>query len=146
MQVKHRKASRKCQGQCYYTFQHILSWQGSGSQLPVYVLKDSIENIRAAFTSPTPFFFSFLFFPSGRRNETRCYKTKGKIPGKSCFQLILYILLAQFMSFSSSPLRLHCLHLQTVPSKGSGSWEVSSGFPGPDWGRFRVHGERLPFL
>lgn len=50
---------------------------GSGSQLPAYVLKDSIENICAVFINPHSHPF-FLFFPSGKRNETRCYKTGGK--------------------------------------------------------------------
>lgn len=125
----------------------------SGLQLPAACVwfKDSIENT-CAVSQPPPF-FSF-FFSLGRRNETRCYKTRGKIPGKSksCFQLILYILLAQFMSFSPSPLHFHCLHLHlkwlrwTVQSKGHRSRTVSPGFPGLDWDRFCVLRDWLPFL
>lgn len=96
-------------------------------------------------------FLSFSFIPSGRRNETRCYKTRGKSPGKYCLQLILYILLAVSVSLLP-PLHLHCLHPHfkwprpTVQSKGSGGGEASSGIPCPDWDRFCVRGEPLYFL
>ena len=89
--------------------------------------------VPAAPAPPPPILFPFLsfsFIPSGRRNETRCYKTRGEIPGKSCLQLILYILLAQFLSLFF-PLWISIAFIRTLngPDQQCSQKAVGAGRP-----------------
>lgn len=100
---------------------------------------------------PPVFSFSFLFFPSGKRNETRCSKTRGKNPRKVLFSVNFEYFIG---IVSLPPLCTSIAFTRTWNGPGKQNravwrqWgrEVSSGSPGLDRDKFRVLGEQLPFL
>lgn len=71
----------------------VLALWATNSELQFPAAWDFIENMWTMFAMSYPLsFYLFIYLPSGGRNDTRCFKSWGwEISGKSCLNLILYI-------------------------------------------------------
>lgn len=105
-------------------------------------------------SAPAPFLFTFLFFLSLREEKRNqmLYTTRGKNPRKVLFSVnfvhfICTVYVFLFIPFAP-PLPSSALKTAQASSaeERQRGRDIFSGFPGPDWDRFCVLGEPLPFL